>query len=70
MNHAPIILADEPTGNLDTHTSVEIMELFQTLNSESGITIIVVTHEPHIATYSRRIVRFLDGRLVSDEART
>jgi len=70
VNHAPIILADEPTGNLDTHTSVEIMELFQTLNSESGITIIVVTHEPHIATYSRRIVRFLDGRLVSDEART
>ena len=46
------------------------MELFQTLNSESGITIILVTHEPHIATYSRRIVRFLDGRLVSDEART
>jgi len=70
VNHAPIILADDPTGNLDTHTSVEIMELFQTLNSESGITIIVVTHEPHIATYSRRIVRFLDGRLVSDEART
>jgi putative ABC transport system ATP-binding protein len=70
VNHAPIILADEPTGNLDTHTSVEIMELFQTLNSESGITIILVTHEPHIATYSRRIVRFLDGRLVSDEART
>ena len=70
VNHAPIILADEPTGNLDTHTSVEIMELFQTLNSESGITIIVVTHEPDIATYSRRIIRFLDGRLVSDEART
>jgi putative ABC transport system ATP-binding protein len=69
VNRAPIILADEPTGNLDTHTSVEIMELFQQLNSESGITIILVTHEPHIATYSRRIVRFLDGRLVSDEVR-
>ncbi len=70
VNQAPIILADEPTGNLDTHTSVEIMELFQELNSGSGITIILVTHEPHIATYSRRIVRFLDGRLVSDEVRT
>jgi len=70
VNHAPIILADEPTGNLDTHTSIEIMELFQELNSESGITILLVTHEPHIATYSRRIVRFLDGRLVGDEART
>jgi putative ABC transport system ATP-binding protein len=70
VNHAPIILADEPTGNLDTHTSVEIMELFQELNSKWGITILLVTHEPHIATYSRRIVRFLDGRLVSDEVRT
>jgi putative ABC transport system ATP-binding protein len=67
VNEAPVILADEPTGNLDTHTSVEIMELFQKLNSESGITIILVTHEPDIATYSRRIIRFLDGHLVSDK---
>ena len=67
VNKAPIILADEPTGNLDTKTSVEIMELFVKLNRESGITVILVTHEPDIATYSKRIIRFLDGRIVSDE---
>ena len=67
VNEAPIILADEPTGNLDTHTSMEIMELFQKLNSESGITVILVTHESDIAAYSRRTMRFLDGRLVSDK---
>ena len=67
VNEAPIILADEPTGNLDTKTSVEIMELFVKLNRESGITVILVTHEPDIATYSKRIIRFLDGRIVSDE---
>jgi putative ABC transport system ATP-binding protein len=67
VNQVPVILADEPTGNLDTHTSVEIMELFQKLNVESGITIILVTHEPDIASYSRRIIRFLDGHLVSDK---
>ncbi len=68
VNQAPVILADEPTGNLDTRTSVEIMELFQKLNNESGITVILVTHEPDIATYSRRILRFLDGKLVSDKS--
>jgi len=67
VNDAPIILADEPTGNLDTKTSAEIMELFVTLNTGSSITIILVTHEPDIATYSRRQIRFLDGRIVSDE---
>jgi len=67
VNDAPIILADEPTGNLDTKTSAEIMELFVTLNTASSITIILVTHEPDIATYSRRQIRFLDGRIVSDE---
>jgi putative ABC transport system ATP-binding protein len=66
-NDAPIILADEPTGNLDTKTSVEIMELFVRLNNESGITVILVTHEPDIAAYSKRIIRFLDGQIVSDE---
>ena len=70
VNQAPVILADEPTGNLDTRTSIEIMELFQKLNVESGITIILVTHEPDIATYSKRILRFLDGRLVSDKPTT
>jgi len=68
VNEAPIILADEPTGNLDTKTSIEIMELFVKLNRESGITVILVTHEPDIATFSKRIIRFLDGRIVSDEA--
>ena len=67
VNEAPIILADEPTGNLDTRTSMEIMELFQKLNSESGITVILVTHESDIAAYSRRTIRFLDGHLVSDK---
>jgi len=67
VNDAPIILADEPTGNLDTKTSVEIMELFVKLNRESNITIILVTHEPDIAAYSKRKIKFLDGRIVSDE---
>jgi putative ABC transport system ATP-binding protein len=67
VNDAPIILADEPTGNLDTKTSVEIMELFVRLNQESHITVILVTHEPDIATFSKRIIRFLDGHIVSDE---
>ncbi len=67
VNEAPIILADEPTGNLDSKTSDEIMNLFVRLNQESGITVILVTHESDIAAYSRRIIRFLDGRIVSDE---
>ena len=69
-NNASIILADEPTGNLDTKTSAEIMELFLKLNTESNITIILVTHEHDIAAYSRRIIKFLDGCVVSDEPRT
>ena len=67
VNRAPLILADEPTGNLDTKTSIEIMDLFVKLNEESGITILLVTHEPDIAAYSKRTVRFLDGKIVSDE---
>jgi putative ABC transport system ATP-binding protein len=66
VNQAPLLLADEPTGNLDTKTSIEIMELFVKLNEESGLTILLVTHEPDIATYSKRSVRFLDGKIVSD----
>lgn len=69
VNNAPLILADEPTGNLDTKTSAEIMELFVKLNTESNITIILVTHENDIAAYSRRIIRFIDGRIISDEQR-
>lgn len=66
VNNAPIIFADEPTGNLDTKTSVEIMELFVKLNSESNITVILVTHEADIARFSRRVIRFLDGRIIGD----
>jgi putative ABC transport system ATP-binding protein len=69
VNNAPILLADEPTGNLDSQTSAEIMELLTRLNRESDITIILVTHENDIAAYSKRIIRFLDGRIVSDEKR-
>ena len=62
-----LILADEPTGALDSKTSLEIMALFQELNLQ-GMTVVVVTHEADVARFSRRILRFRDGRLVSDEA--
>ena len=65
VNRPRLILADEPTGNLDSHTSEEIMALFGELNRE-GITIVLVTHEPDIAAHARRQVRFLDGQIVSD----
>ena len=61
-----VLLADEPTGNLDTRTSKEIMELITGLNEEHGITVIMVTHEDDIAAYARRNLRFVDGRLHSD----
>jgi putative ABC transport system ATP-binding protein len=67
VNYAPLLLADEPTGNLDTKTSIEIMELFVRLNEEKNITIVLVTHEPDISAFSKRIVRFLDGKIVSDK---
>jgi putative ABC transport system ATP-binding protein len=60
-------MADEPTGNLDTKTSVEIMELLVELNRSAGTTIILVTHEPDIASFSKRFIRFLDGHVISDE---
>lgn len=69
VNDAPIILADEPTGNLDTKTSVEVMNFFVKLNEEKGKTIILVTHEADIAEYAKRIVRFKDGKIISDEKR-
>ena len=67
VNEAPILMADEPTGNLDTKTSVEIMELLVQLNRDSGTTIILVTHESDIAAFSKRIIRFVDGHVISDE---
>jgi putative ABC transport system ATP-binding protein len=62
-----IILADEPTGNLDTRSSEEIMELFQGLNRDKGITVVFVTHEPDIAQHTGRIVYIRDGRISRDE---
>ena len=62
-----VLLADEPTGNLDTHRSQEIMELLWHLNAEQGITVLMVTHEPDMAAYAKRIVRFVDGVIASDE---
>lgn len=69
VNDAPLILADEPTGNLDTKTSIEVMEFFCKLNSEFGKTIIIVTHEPDIAEYCKRVVKFKDGNIISDEVK-
>jgi putative ABC transport system ATP-binding protein len=66
INEPSIILADEPTGNLDSKSGAEIMAIFQRLNVEDGITIIFVTHEPEIAQHTRRIVRIADGRIVDD----
>ncbi len=66
VNNASLILADEPTGNLDSKTSFEIMELFVNLNTEKNITIVVVTHENDIAAFSRRMIKFLDGSVIND----
>lgn len=67
INNPSLILADEPTGNLDSQTSVEIMTLFKRLNKEHGITVVMVTHEPDIAAYADRHVYFKDGKVVKDE---
>jgi putative ABC transport system ATP-binding protein len=67
VNQPSLILADEPTGNLDTRTSLEIMDIFQKLNRESGITVILVTHETDIASYAGRWVVFRDGKVIQDE---
>ena len=66
VNHAPILMADEPTGNLDSKTSDEIMALFQRLNRDEGITIILVTHEPDVAAFAKRELLFRDGMILED----
>lgn len=66
INQPSLLLADEPTGNLDSRTSVEVMGIFQRLNAEQGITVLLITHEHDIAEYATRIVSFRDGRIVSD----
>ncbi|HXT69431.1 MAG TPA: ABC transporter ATP-binding protein [Vicinamibacterales bacterium] len=68
VNEPSMILADEPTGNLDTRTSIEVMGIFQKLNKERGITILLITHEMDIAEYGTRLIRFRDGRIVADQA--
>ena len=68
INDPPVIMADEPTGNLDTKSSYEIMDIFKKMN-EQGKTVIMVTHEPDIAAYTKRILVMRDGKLVSDERR-
>ena len=70
INEPSIILADEPTGNLDTRTSIEVMGIFQRLNQERGITVLLITHEMDIAEYGTRIVAFRDGQVVADKAVT
>jgi putative ABC transport system ATP-binding protein len=66
VNQPSIILADEPTGNLDSQTSNEIMGIMQTLNEQQGITIMLVTHEPDIAQYAKRVIQFKDGLVIED----
>ena len=66
VNDPPLILADEPTGNLDTKTSVEVMEFFVSLNEKMNKTIVLVTHEPDIAEFCKRVVTFKDGNIISD----
>ena len=66
VTHPRLLFADEPTGNLDSRTSKEILQMFQRLNAEQGITVLLITHERDIAEYASRIVSFRDGRIVGD----
>jgi ABC-type lipoprotein export system ATPase subunit len=66
VNHPPIIFADEPTGNLDSRTSAEVLHMFQQLNEQGGITIIIVTHDALVAKHAQRIIRIHDGLIIED----
>jgi len=68
VNNPSIMLADEPTGNLDSKSSMEIMDIFKKLNEEHGLTTIIVTHEPDIAAFGKRQIRFLDGKIIYDSS--
>ena len=67
-NGAPLLMADEPTGNLDSTSSAEIMTLFRRLNDQHGLTVVLVTHDPGVAAWSKRVITFRDGRIVSDKS--
>jgi putative ABC transport system ATP-binding protein len=66
VNNPSLLLADEPTGNLDSRTSIEIMEILQNLNDQHGLTVVIVTHEPDIAQYAKRALEFRDGKMKKD----
>jgi ABC-type lipoprotein export system ATPase subunit len=68
VNHPPLLLADEPTGNLDSKTSAEVLEMFQQLNEQDGITILLVTHDAEVARHARRVIRIKDGLVEGDAA--
>jgi len=68
VNDAPLLLADEPTGSLDSKTGAQVMEMLQNLNETRGITVVLVTHDSNIAKYGKRIIRVLDGLISSDES--
>ena len=70
MNRPRLILADEPTGNLDSGTTGDIMALFSRLNQDEGISLVLVTHEPDVAAYATRVIRFHDGRVAEDRTQT